>query len=74
MFLPVSFRGLSHVFGRLAKPIGFSIVQITENLFSLTLIAEMNVGGLGAHGMKQSHFNAGSLRVVWTVIACRDYS
>jgi hypothetical protein len=74
MFLPVSIRGLNHVFGRLAKPTGFSIVQITENLFSLTLIAEMNVGGLGAHGMKQSHFNAGLLRVVWTVIVCRDYS
>jgi hypothetical protein len=74
MFLPVSFRGLSHVFGRLAKPIGFSIVQITENLFSLTLIAEMNAGGLRVHGIKQNHFNAVLLRVVWTVIACRDYS
>jgi hypothetical protein len=41
IFLPVSIRGLGHVFGRIAKPTRFSILQITENLFSLALIAEM---------------------------------
>ena len=53
---PVSFHSFGHFSGRIAKPSGFSILQVTENPFSLALIAEMDIGDLGAHGAKQNYF------------------
>src|SRR6267154_5927070 len=58
IFLPISFRGFRHFFGGIAKPAGLSLLEIIENLFSLVAGAEMNIGGLRAHGMKQNHFIA----------------
>jgi hypothetical protein len=68
IFPPVSFGRFGHFFGRIAKPRGFPILEIAENLCSPAAGAEVNLGGLARDKSSRPLGNGREARLPQTAV------